>query len=225
MKYLFRPTPNEELSVQGRYTYLHSDGSVWATEAWERYRVAGGEFEAWRAEWNSTDGMRSLLSHTLLTNEGLERLKVRLSVNGQTTPTLTLTTETDEVLVSQGEQHQAVALPPIFGVVTPLISLARLGLPFDLGEDDKQLFMTYLLRPQWQRGEWLHRPTKFGYFPLGLREVGVNGQTLKGKVWRMEVPGIPSRNLWFDRNGTVLYAEIEDSPAYQVHLTEYRTFG
>jgi hypothetical protein len=225
MKYLYRPTPNEELSVQGRYTYRYGDGTVWASEAWERYRMVGGAVEAWRAEWNTSDGARRLLSHALLTDEGLERLKLRLTVNGQTTPTLTLTTETDGLLVSQGESYQEVALPPIFGVVTPLLSLARLGLPFDVGENDKQLFMTYLLRPQWQPGTWLHRPTKFGYFPAGLREVEVRGQPLKGKGWRMEVPGIAPRTLWFDRSGTVLYAEIEDSPAYQVQLTEYRTFG
>lgn len=225
MKYLFRPGPNEELAIQGRYTYLYGDGTVWASESWERYRVTGIEAETWRAEWRTTDGNRTLLSHALLTNEGLERLKIRLTRNREATPTLTLTTEPDGVLVSQSELYQQVALPPIFGVVTPLLSLARLALPFDLRADDKQIFMTYLLRPHWQDGEWRHRPTKFGYYPLGLHEVGVKGQSLKGKVWRMEVPGVPSRNLWFDRNGIVLFAEVEDSPAFQVHLTEYRTFG
>ena len=85
--------------------------------------------------------------------------------------------------------------------------------------------MTYLLRPDWQTKAWLHRPTKFGYFPLGLREVTLNGATLKGKGWRMEVPGLPARNLWFDRNGTLLYAEIESAPRTVVALTEYRTYG
>jgi hypothetical protein len=235
MKYLYRPTPNEELTVQGRYTYVYGDGSVWASEAWERYRLAGAEVEAWRAEWSRTDGTQQVLSHALLTENGMERLKVRLTGNNihngdvvdsnRVESRLTLTTETDGLLVSQGETYQEVALPPIYGVVTPLMSLARLGLPFEVGAEDKQLFMTYLLRPHWRTGEWLHRPTKFGYFPLGLREVEVRGQLLKGKGWRMEVPGIAPRNLWFDRNGTVLYAEIEDSPAYQVRLTEYRTFG
>lgn len=225
MKYLFRPTPNEELTVQGRYTYTYGDGTTWATEVWERHQGAGGTFQAWRAEWNRSDGSHSLLSHTLLTDDGLERLKVRLMHNRVSAPTLTLTTEGDGLLLSQGEAFEEIALPPIFGVVTPLLSLVRLALPFDLGESDKQLFMTYLLRPNWHTGMWIHRPTKFGYFPLGLREVDVRGQTLKAKGWRMEVPGIPSQNLWFDRTGTLLYGEIEDSPAYQVQLTEYRTFG
>lgn len=225
MKYLFRPTPNEELTIQGRYTYSYDDGTVWASEAWERYRLAGAAVEAWRAEWSRTDGTDQLLSHALLTHTGLERLKLRLTANGHASPTFTLTTETDGVLVSQGEQYQEVALPPIYGVVTPLMSLARLALPFDVGADDKQLFMNYLLRPQWRTGEWLHRPTKFGYFPLGFREVDIRGEVLKGKGWRMDVPGISPRHLWFDRNGTMLYAEIEDSPRYRVNLTEYRTFG
>ena len=240
MKYLYRPNPNEELSVQGRYEYRHAGGTVWATEAWERYRVIGAEVETWRAEWSSgletttssswlanteADHHTTILSHVVLTESGVERLKVRATVNGTSAPTLTLTTEQDGVLVSQGEVYQEVALPPIFGLVTPLTSLARLGLPFDLAEDDKQIAMTYLLRLNERTGEWTHRPTKFGYFPLGLREIEVKGQTLKGKGWRMEVPGIPTRSLWFDRFGTVLYAEVEDSPAYRILLTEWRTFG
>jgi hypothetical protein len=225
MKYLHRPTPNENLTVRGRYDYCYRDGTVWAQEQWERHELTGGEAQSWRAEWHSTEGTHQMLSHALLSTEGLERLKLRLQRGNTPIPTLSLTTEAAAVVVVQGEHQQIIDLPPLYGVVTPLFSLARLGLPFDLAESDKQLAMTYMLRPQWQMGTWNQRPTKFGYFPVESREVTVKGQVVKGKGWRMEVPGIPTRTLWFDRNGTLLYADIEDSPAYQIVLAEYYVFG
>lgn len=228
MRYLYRPSQQEELSVRGRYDFVDAAERVWATETWERYRNSGSPVEAWRSEWQGSHAGQAfaLLSHAVVSPEGVERLKLRLTLPDQPHHTLTLTLMPDSILVNDNGAHQEVALPPGYGLVTPLPSLARVAFPFDLASEQRELAMTYLVRVQPGALQPLLRATKFGYTPLGLRDFAIRDETLRAKGWRMEVPGLPPQSGWFDRHGTCLLWSVEGGATpTTARLVTWQRFG
>lgn len=223
MRYLYRPTQVEEMIVRGRYKYT-SQGKPSGSEQWARYRQQNSDIQVWRGQWERfADGL-TLLTHLVVSPEGAERLKVRLSANRQPLQNLTLTFMPDHILLHDDNTFHEVALPPEYGLVAPPLSLARLAFPFDLASNTRELAMTFLLRLQ--GGRLHYRPTKFGYTPLGLRDFTIKGQTLRAKGWRMEVPGFPVQEGWFDRYGTCLmWRSGNGSRAWEATLTEWFTFA
>lgn len=228
MRYLYRPTPAEELVVRGRYDFTNVAGETWATESWEQYRASVADMQVWRSEWQGERDKQpfAMLGHTLVSPDGVERLKLRLMIPAQPSRTVTLTPGRDFLEVSEAGEWQEVALPAGFGLVLPLPSLARFGFPFDLASENRELAMTYLVRPRLHKGKFSMRATKLEYNPLGLREIEVKGQTLRAKGWRAEVPGLPTREGWFDRNGTCLRWRVENGDeSWEANLVEWMTFG
>lgn len=227
MRYLHRPDAHETLTVQGRYDFSDAAGAVWASETWEHYRLAGSNIQAWRSECNGTfAGVDfSILTHALVGENGLERLKVRFSQDRTLHPTLSLTFDVGEVLVMHGGQAEQVDLPPVYGLVTLLPSLGRFALPFDLTSDRKELWMTYLLFPRWAAAQWWRRSTKFSFTPVGLWETTVQETVLKIKGWRLEVPSLAPLVLAFERNGTCVELRQEGSDGFTARLAAWRTLG
>lgn len=228
MRYLYRPSQQEEVSVRGRYDFVDASGALWATETWERYRTSASPVEAWRSEWQGSHAGQpvAMLTHAVISPDGMERLKLRLTLPNQPTHTLTLTLMPDNILVNDNGTHQEVALPPGYGLVTPFPSLARFAFPFELASEQRELAMTYLVRVQPGAAHRILRATKFGYTPLGLRDLTVRDETLRAKGWRMEVPGLPAQTAWFDRHGTCLLWEVEGgaTPA-TARLAVWQRFG
>ncbi|MBA3533406.1 MAG: hypothetical protein H0T73_15915 [Ardenticatenales bacterium] len=224
MHYLYRPSPAEELLVRGRYEVVDALGAHWATEAWECYRNGGSPVQSWRSEWQEEAGTR-LLTHTVISPEAVERLKMRLLTPGLPSHTITVTPMDDAVMVNNEGEISEIELPEGYGLFAPLPSLARLAFPFDLASEQREIGMVLLLRLY--RTERLYlRPVKFGYTALGLREFTVRSATLLGKGWRMEVPGLLSQEGWFDRNGTCLLWRVEEgSSAWEARLVEWIRFG
>ena len=218
MRYLYQPTAVEELAVRGRYAWLGAGDAVVAEERWERYRQTGTTVEVWRAEWTTAGA--ALLSHAVVSEEGVERLKLRWRRDGTPSRTLTLTMEAESVLVGDEGALREEALPWGYGLVAPLLSLARAALPFDLASERREVAMTYLVRPR--NDGFRARPAKFDYLPLGLRDLTLKGETLRARGWRMEAPGLPPRELWFDRNGTCLAAGSPGEP--EGRLVEWTRF-
>ena len=146
-----------------------------------------------RQEWKS--GGASLLSHGVVSGEGVERLKLRWRPAGATSRTLTLTLEAESVRGSEDNEWREEALPRGYALVAPLLSLARAALPFDLASEQREIAMSYLVRLR--NGAFRARPAKFSYVPLGLRDFTLKGEALRARGWRMEAPGLPARELWF----------------------------
>lgn len=230
MHYLYRPTQVEELIVRGRYDfYIYNkdgqDGSIWGTEEWERYRNSGSPVQTWRSEWHDQRQGMTLLTHSVVSPDGIERLKLRLK-SQQQQQNLTLTPMFDSIMIHDDKQIDDLALPPYYGIVTELPSLVRFAFPFDLASEQRELAMTFLLRLEARRGRLAYRLTKFGYKPLGLQELSVKGQILRCKGWRMEVPGLPTQEGWFDRHGTCLLWRVhQGASSYEARLTEWLTFA
>lgn len=223
MHYLYRPTQVEELIVRGRYDFYEQDGSIWGTEHWERYRNSGSPIQTWRSEWHDQRQGITLLTHSVVSPDGIERLKLRVKPQGQAQQNLTLTPMFDSILIHDDKQINDLALPPYYGVVTELPSLARFAFPFHLASQQRELAMTFLLRLQSRMGRLDYRLTKFAYQSLGLQELTVKGQILRCKGWRMEVPGLPPQEGWFDRNGTCLLWRVPNG--WVARLTEWLTFA
>lgn len=225
MRYLNRPSPAEELTVRGRYDCVDGAGAVWGMEAWEWFRYSGSEGQAWRSEWKGEWAGQSftLLGQAVFSPEGLERLKMRLERAGQPSQAVTLTTMPDSILAHYDEVVEEVELPAGYAVFAPQPSLARLAFPFDLASEQRELAMTYYLRPSPPARPLGARPVKFGYTPLGLQAFTVKGQEVRAKGWRMVVPGLAAQEAWFERNGTCLLWRVEGS--WEARLVEWQTFG
>jgi hypothetical protein len=221
MRYLNRPSPAEELSVRGRYECADEAGVVWGAEDWEWFRFGGSQEQVWRSEWQGEwAGQRfTLLGQAVVSPEGLERLKMRLERAGQPAQAVTLTTMPDSILAHYDEAVEEVELPVGYAV----FALARLAFPFDLASEQRELAMTYYLRPSPPARPLSARPVKFEYTPLGLQVFTVKGQEVRAKGWRMVVPGLPTQEAWFERNGTCLLWRVEGS--WQARLVEWQTFG
>ena len=227
MRYLYRPTEPEEVIVRGRYEFVTANGVGWATEEWERYRNEGTPVQTWRSEWGGErDGQRfRVLAHSVVTPEGMERLKLRLNVRGGSQQNLTLTFMPDSIFVHDNDEFKDVALPP-YGLVAPQPSLARFAFPFDLASRQRELAMTFLVRLPPDMSHLQYRATKFAYTPLGLQDFTIKRQTIRTKGWRMEVPGLPAQEGWFDRNGTCLRWHVEAGKAsWEARLVDWMRFG
>jgi hypothetical protein len=201
---------------------------VRATERWERYRNDGTPVQTWRSEWRGEwqGQTMAMLSHSVVSPDGLERLKLRLLPEGEQGRHLTLTTMPDSVLLNLDGELSEVALPPGYGLFVPLPSLARFAFPFDLASDERELGMVLFARIRGHGGELHLRPAKFAYLPLGFETFMVKGQEIRAKGWSMDVPGIPLQRAWFDRNGTCLAWQVGDtSHPLTAHLTDWMTFG
>ncbi len=228
MRYLYRPSGVEELVVRGRYEFVSAAGAVWGSEGWERYRNEGSPVQTWRSEWSGEQaGQRfALLSHTVVSPDGLERLKLRLLLPGRPAQQLTVTPMPDSVLVNDGETMEELALPPGYGLFAPPPSLARFAFPFDLASEQREVGMVYGMRLRLRAGTVRGRAVKFGYTPLGLQGFEVQGNPLRGRGWRMEVPGLPVQEGWFDRNGNCLLWRVEEGEqGWEARLVEWMTFG
>lgn len=228
MHYLYRPTQVEELIVRGRYDFYNKDeqdGTIWGTEHWERYRNSGSPIQTWRSEWHDQGKGITLLTHSVVSPDGIERLKLRLK-SQQQPQNLTLTPMFDSILIHDDKEISDLALPPYYGMVTELPSLARFAFPFDLANQQRELAMTFLLRLQSPIERLDYRLTKFAYMPLGLQDLTVKAQTVRCKGWRMEVPGLPPQEGWFDRNGTCLLWRVHQGAAsWEARLTQWFTFA
>ncbi|MGH2541931.1 MAG: hypothetical protein ACRDIB_03990, partial [Ardenticatenaceae bacterium] len=116
MHYLYLPSAAEELIVRGRYDFVGAGETVWATEVWERYRNAGSPVQSWRSEWSGERGGRPfrVLAHSVISPEGMERLKVQVSVPPPA-QMVTITMMADSVMVNENGVMSEVALPPGYG--------------------------------------------------------------------------------------------------------------
>ncbi|MDQ4078409.1 MAG: hypothetical protein M3220_19460 [Chloroflexota bacterium] len=228
MRYLYRPSEVETLMVRGRYDFVNGDGEVWASEVWERYQNDGSPVQTWRSEWTGErEGQRfALVSHSVVSPEGLERVKLRLILPDYPQQNLSVTTMPDSVLVNDDGDYDERALPAGYGIFAPQPSLARFAFPFDLASEERELGIVFFVRLRLQGGRLHGRPTKFDYTPLGLRDFEVRAKSVRGKGWRMEVPGLPRQEGWFDRNGTCLHWVVDDGKrSWEAQLADWLTFG
>lgn len=225
MRYLNLPTSGEELAIRGRHEFVNEEGDAWGTEDWEWHQVTGSPTLTWRSEWRGewSGQAFALLGHAVVSPEGVERLKMRLERQGHPSQLVTLTTMGDSVLLHDDAEVQEIDLPAGFALFALQPSLARFALPFDLASEQRELAMTLYLRPSPPIRRLSARAVKFGYTPLGLREFTVKEQALRGKGWRLEVPGQPAQEAWFERNGTCLLWKVEGS--WEARLVEWQTFG
>ena len=228
MRYLVMPAAYEELIVRGRYALTGSSADARGQEQCELYRNVGSPVVTVRSElcFEDSGRMSRLLAHALVSSGGPERIKFLTSADGDPGRRTTLTFEEDAVLVHDDNKFVEVALPVGYGIVLPQVSLARWACPFDLASETRQVAMTLLVRilPNPERLTW--RATKFAFEPLGLREVEVNRQRLRARGWRMTVPGLPSREMWFDRNGVCLsMVGSFDQPLTTAELVAWTGFG
>ncbi len=227
MRFLYRPSAREELLVRGRYEFVDAAGSTWASEQWERYRNDGSPVQTWRSEWRGQWAGQPfvLLAHSVVSPDGLERLKLQWEGAARVQP-LTVTTMADSVLVNDSGTINEVALPPGYGLFAPLPSLARFALPFDLASEGRELAMLFFVRWRQRDARLTSRPAKFGYAPLGLREMTVQGKSLRARGWRLDAPGLPMQEGWFDRNEScLLWAVADGERAWEARLVEWMSFG
>lgn len=220
MRYIYRPSPMEELSLRGRYTLMDEAGASQGGEQWERYQNTGSPVQNWRSEWVDGAGA-TLIAHTVISPEGIERLKLRRLQAGALQE-LTLTPMPDTILLNQGGEISEQAVPPRYGLLTPLPSLARYAFPFDLASEQAvQGTLFHLVAPA--SGPFTLTCSEVAFRPLGLRPFDLQGETIQGKGWELRLPGRPAQVGWFDRHGHCLGWQGEDSTLAQ--LSAWQPFG
>lgn len=227
MNYLYVPTAAEELIVRGRYEFVGQNGVVQATEKWERYRNEGSPIQTWRSELKGQqDGVSfKLLAHSVVSPDGVERLKLRFYGTTGTQQNLTLTFMPDSIFVHDNQKFKYIALPS-YGLVTPQPSLARFAFPFDLGSHQPQVATRLLLRLLPDAERLAYDATKFTYTPLALQSFTIKNQVIRVKGWRIEGSGLPTQEAWFDRNGTCLLWQVQDGMAsWRAELVDWIKFG
>ena len=227
MHYLYLPTASEELIVRGRYEFVGQNGVVQASEKWERYRNEGSPVQTWRSELigQQVGYNFKLLAHSVVSPDGIERLKLRFNPTRGTQQNLTLTFMPDSVFVHDNKQFKDMALVPA-GVVAPQPSLARFAFPFDLARNQQEPAMTFLIRLLPDAERLAYEAMKFAYTPLGLQRFTIKDQAIRVKGWRIEARGLPTQEAWFDRNGTCLLWEVQDGVAsWRAELVEWIKFG
>jgi len=230
MHYLYVPTASEELIVRGRYELVAQNGVVQATEKWERYRNEGSPIQTWRSELKGEqDGQPfKLLAHSVVSPDGIERLKLRFYATTGTQQKLTFTFMPDSIFVHDNEEFKDVALPP-YGLVAPPPSLARFAFPFDLACHQREVAMTFLIRLLPDTERLPYQAAEFAYTPLGLQTFTIKNQAIRAKGWRMEGVGLPAQEAWFDRNGTCLLWQVENvqdgATSWRTQLVDWMMFG
>ena len=228
MRYLVMPAGYEELVVRGRYELAGSEADSRGHESWELYRNLGSPLVTVRSElcFESSGWTGRVLAHALVSEEGPDRVKLLTTAGNAPGRRTTLTFEADGVLINEDQGVVEVALPAGYGIVIPQASLARWALPFDLASEARHVALTLLVRIVPGSGTLTWRATKFAFDPLGFREQEVKGLRLKVRGWRMTVPGLPSRDAWFDRNGVcVAMAGSLGQPLTTAELVEWTSFG
>lgn len=223
MRYLIRPGAVETLILRGRHEFRNAAGEAVGEEVWERYRNDGSPVQSWRGERRGEVGGTpfALLSHAVVSPDGLERVKLRLLARAVDVP-LTITPVGDAVWVNLAGEQQEIALPPGFGISLPLPSLAAFAFPFDLGETARTIHLALHLRVGPMEGTLNLKPIKFAYEPLGLRDFALPDQQVRGRGWRMVVPGLPAREGWFGRQRNCL--ALKDA-GWEATVQTWRTFG
>ena len=227
MHYLYSPTAPEELIVRGRYQFVTENGTMQATEKWERYRNEGTPVQTWRSELKGQYNGQpfKLLAHSVVSPDGIERLKLRFYGTTGTQQKLTFTFMPDSVFVHDNEMFKDVGLVAA-GMVAPQPSLARFAFPFDLASKQQEPAMMFLIDFSPVLEHLPYRGSTLTYKPLGLQDFTIKNQTIRAKGWRIEAQGLPAQEAWFDRNGTCLLWRVENGAAsWRAQLVDWMMFG
>ncbi len=227
MHYLYVPTASEELIVRGRYEFVAQDGAIWANEKWERYRNEGSSIQTWRSELKGEqDGQRfKLLAHSVISPDGVERLKLRFYSRTGTQQSLTFTFMPDSIFVRDNDEFKDIALSA-YGGVAPQPSLARFAFPFDLARNQPDVATRLSLRLLPDAESLPYEASEFTYTPLDLKTFTIKNKTIRAKGWRIKGKNLPIQEGWFDRNGTCLLWQVQDGiKSWDARLVDWIKFG
>ena len=210
MRHLILPTATEALIVRGQFDFRYSDGALWATEAWERYRNVGSDVETVRTERRSEAG--TLRGHALLSPTSIERLRLQWESADGRRSNISLTALDGSWLLNENGTHREWPTAPQGGLLLPVTALVQVALPFPLAREGAQLAELLVISRPSPDAPWQLATTRARFEPLPLRHVDWRGTALRLKGWQWGAWGHPTQSAWFDRNGNCL--------AFQCHTAQ-----